>query len=211
MNGLVLPCLALLVVFLLVPIVLSLFVRKHRTAWQEVAERTGLASTPAGWLGLYGWEQVHGLYRGRALRLYSYGDSTMGSLVEDTKIAVAVRNAGDAYFSLSPPMLAGVAKRFPPKEWVLLGDAAFDEGFLLRGRPAGFVAAVLAPAELRQRLLHLRSGTGLVLMGQEIKLQRHGLERDVEYLHFVFDLLCDLAERVEGVARASGEDVGAGC
>lgn len=184
-------------------------VRTYRSGWEELASRTGLTFTPGGCLGLYGGERVHGLYRGRPLRLDTSGDSTLESLVEDTRIRVAVRNAGGAYFSLSPPMLPALARRFPPKEQVLLGDAAFDQGFLLRGRPAEFVAAVLAPADLRQRLLQLRSGTGLVLRAEDLLLQRHGLERDVEYLHFVLDLLCDLAERIEETA-SSGVGSGAG-
>jgi hypothetical protein len=171
--------------------------RNYQSAWQELAGRTGLIFTPAGCLGLYGGERVHGLYRGRPVRLDASGDSTVESLAEDTRIRVAVRNKGGAYFSLSPPMLPALARRFPPKEQVLLGDAAFDQGFLLRGKPAEFVAGVLAPEDLRQRLLHLRSGTGLILGAKDLFLQRHGLERDVDYLHFVLDLLCDLAERVE--------------
>jgi hypothetical protein len=171
--------------------------RNYRSGWQELASRTGLTFTPAGCLGLYGSERVHGMYRGRPVRLDASGDSTVESLVEDTRIRVAVRNKGSAYFSLSPPMLPALARRFPPKEQVLLGDAAFDQRFLLRGRPAEFVAEVLAPEDLRQRLLRFRSGTGLILGAEDLLLQRHGLERDVEYLHSVLDLLCDVAERVE--------------
>ena len=39
-----------------------------------------------------------------------------------------------------------------------------------------------------------------MLRSTEIWLQQPGLERDVDYLHFVFDLLCDLAEQVETAA-----------
>ena len=184
-------------------------VRNYRSGWQELASRTGLIFTPGGCLRLYGDERVHGLYRGRPLRLDTSGDSTLESLMEDTRIRVAVRNTGGAHFSLSPPMLPALARRFPPKEQVLLGDAEFDQGFLLRGRPAEFVAAVLAPEDLRQRLLQLRSGTGLVLRAEDLLLQRHGLEQDVEYLHFVLDLLCDLAERIEEIA-SRGVGSGAG-
>jgi hypothetical protein len=178
--------------------------RQRRHPWHELASRTGLTFTPAGCLGLYGWPSVRGQYRGRDLMLYAVGDSVTESLSEDTKIRVAVNHATRAYFSLSPPMWSAVARVFPPKERLLVGDDEFDRAFLLRGRPEGFVAAILAPAELRQRVLGLRPGIGLMLRGTEIWLEEPGLERDVDYLQFVFDLLCDLAERVEETAAGSG-------
>jgi hypothetical protein len=174
--------------------------RNRRSAWRQLADRTGLTYNPAGCLGLYGWETVHGSYRGRPLKLEPSGESMIQLLVEDTKLWVAVRNVRDVYFSLTPPLSAIVVKYRPPKGRVVLGDTAFDGAFLLRGHPVASVAEVFAREELRERLLRLRPGTGLVLSGQEIWLQRNGFEQDVEYLHFLFDLLCDLAERVEALA-----------
>ncbi|HSR33270.1 MAG TPA: hypothetical protein VLY63_22110, partial [Anaerolineae bacterium] len=137
---------------------------------------------------------------GRPLKLEPSGEAMIQWLVEDTKLWVAVRNVRDAYFSLTPPLSSIVTKYRPPKARVLIGDAAFDGAFLLRGHPKAFVAEVFSYEELRKRLLRLRPGTGLVLSGQQIWLQRNGLEQDVEYLHFLCDLLCDLAERIEALA-----------
>lgn len=181
----------------------AILTRSRRTAWKELADRTGLTFHPAGCMGLYGWGSVSGLYRDRGLKLYDHGDSVTESLVDDTKILVAVSCAGDAYFSLGPPMYKSVARRFPPKDWVQTGDAAFDEAFLLRGRPQGFVAAVFSSVELRKDLLRLRPGTGLVLRGQQMALGRNGIEQDVGYLQFLLDLLCDLAERLEQIAETA--------
>jgi hypothetical protein len=128
------------------------------------------------------------------------GDSVTELLSEDTKIRVAVRDAADAYFTLSPPVWLAVAKVIPPKGRVLVGDDEFDQAFLLRGRPEGFVARVFASLDLQQRIPRLRPGTGLMLVGTELWLEEPGLERDIGYLQFAFDLLCDIAERVEETA-----------
>jgi hypothetical protein len=177
---------------------------RRRHPWHELANRTGLTFTPASCLGLYGWPSVHGQYRGRELVLYAAGDSLIESLSDDTKIRVAVKHAPGASFSLSPPMWPAVTRVSPPKGRVLVGDDEFDRAFLLRGRPEEFVATVFASAELRQRTLGLRPGTGLMLGSTEIWMEGPGLERDVDYLQFVFDLLCDLAEEVEATAVNGG-------
>lgn len=129
------------------------------------------------------------------------------SLSEDTKIRVTVNPATRAFFRLSPPMWPALARFSTPRERVLVGDDEFDRAFLLRGQPEEIVATVFAPAELRQRVLELRPGTELMLRGTEIWLSEPGLERDVDYLQFVLDLLCDLAERVEEAAVGSGPNV----
>jgi hypothetical protein len=101
-------------------------------------------------------------------------------------------------------MWPALAKFSTPRERVLVGDDEFDQAFLLRGQPEKVVTTVFAPAELRQRVLELRPVTGLMLRGKEIWLAEAGLERDVDYLHFVFDLLCDLAEQVEKAVVGNG-------
>ncbi len=178
--------------------------RPRQHPWHELATRTGLAFTPSGCLGLYGWPSVRGLYRGRELVLYTAGDSLTESLSEDTKIRVEVHPAMYVAFSLSPPMWPPLARVYLPKGRVLVGDDQFDGAFLLRGEPEESVAAVFALAELRQRALGLHAGTRLMLSGMELWLQQPGLERDADYLHFAFDLLCDLAERVEETAAGHG-------
>ena len=83
---------------------------------------------------------------------------------------------------------------------IQVGDAAFEREFDLHvSKPPTFAPVVLASADLRQRLLSLRWGTIITVIKGRLSVYQAGIERKEAYLQFLLDLLCDLAEVIDGI------------
>ena len=198
LNGSAVPvCLGTLALGLLFALWFTLYQRRQIEAWPDLAAHTGLTFEPAGCLGWRGWPRVHGRYHGRALELSAQGETLTESVVRNTRIGVAVDNPAGASLTLLMAVAPAAGERSRPRGRIQVGDPAFDGTFLVDSQPPELATSLLAAEALRQRLLRLRKGTSVGLWGQELWLERPGVERDVEALQALFDLVCDLADGVE--------------
>ncbi len=84
--------------------------------------------------------------------------------------------------------------------------STFKQAFKIQQQPEHFGDAIIASAPLRARLLRMHQGTTLHIHKTHIELQQaqqsrglgvYGIEQDAAYLHFLLDLLNDLAEALE--------------
>jgi len=186
-----------------VPVVLIYLVRVRRqaSAWRKLAARTRLQYKPAGCLSTTG-AQVVGKYRGRRVDLYAYSPS-VDDVLDAMCIKLQVSNPEDGCLALAhTPIGRAIGSFLVPRRQVQTGDELFDRQFSISSKPQSFAAAVLVLPDLRQRLLHLRENTTIEFKGGQLSLERAALEWDEAYLHFLFDLLCELADAVES---AGGE------
>jgi hypothetical protein len=80
-----------------------------------------------------------------------------------------------------------------------IGDPEFDRQFLIKSEPEPFAVALFYRRDmLRYDLLKMPVLWQLVqLRGYELTYTQYGVQRDVRKLHFLLNLLCDLAEAVE--------------
>ena len=79
---------------------------------------------------------------------------------------------------------------------IQIGNEQFDQRYIIRGQPEMDVVLLLSSIGLQQKLLQDRT-FNFDLKGSELYFEKRGIERNVDQLQRVFDLLCDIAEAVE--------------
>jgi len=176
----------------------------RREAWRELAGRTGLTfESRPGKLFRKGSMSVAGTYRGRHLKLDTHqvqeppsGEYDQGVTYTFTRTTISVNAPPEAELSLSAKFILGGGE--------LVGDKQFDRQFVIKSQPKGLAAKVFASPELRQHAFQTRS-TKFKLAHRELIWSKSDVEPDVEYLHSVFDLLCDVAEAVERAVQDTGD------
>jgi len=171
--------------------------QEQSKAWRHVAARTGLTFEPGVLLGS---PRVTGNYRGRALRLDAFARRYGASdVTRYTRIVLAVNNRAGVVLTLRREgVLSPIAKALGAED-IRLGDEEVDRRFLIQSRPATFAAELFTSRELRQRLLQIRALHLVAVNGTELRFEQVevGIEKDVDYLLSLFDLLSDLAEQLE--------------
>jgi hypothetical protein len=167
-------------------------------AWRRLGERVGLAYKPSGCIPFM-HPRVMGTYRGRDVKLYRYSPLTE-DVMDVVCIELGVGHSSNCYLRLEhAPIRRAIGELLGQRYPIRTQDAVFDRQFEIDSKPPSFAAAVLASANLRRRLLSVREYTKIELQGQWLSWERVGLERDEAYLCYLIDLLCDLADVIEGV------------
>jgi hypothetical protein len=162
--------------------------------WPELASRTGLSyEPPVGAWSNRRQAQVAGKYRGYELKL------------DVTKVIPGAVDDGIATYNtrvvLSPPYrvsgtLALQSKWLFSREGLKIGDEQFDRRFVIESQPKDFVARVFASPELRRRFLQAKPRQ-FKLSALGLRLETKGIESDVNSLHGLLDLACDVADTVK--------------
>jgi hypothetical protein len=167
--------------------------RRLRNAWGELAARTGLALEPGS---LFVAPRVTGTYRSHPLTLETFTRGSGKSRTTYTRIVLFVQNPANVYLALyQESVFSKIGKFFGMKD-VQVGDEEIDRRFIIKSQPESFAASLATSISLRQRLLEARK-LNVEVDGREVTFEQVGLLTDGEYLRFLFDLLCDLADRVE--------------
>jgi hypothetical protein len=165
----------------------------HTQAWQEVATRAHLTFVPGN---LFKRPHVVGTFRERALKLNTYMTGGAKNRSSWTRITLAVNNPADVYLSLHDEGVLSAIGKMLGAEDVQTGDEEFDRRFVVKSRPPTFATELFAWRGLRLRLMQARS-LNVEVKGSELCFEKRGIEKDVNNLLFLFDLLYDLAEAVE--------------
>ena len=79
---------------------------------------------------------------------------------------------------------------------IQVGDAEIDRRFTIKGQPQEVVLTIVSSETLRQRLLSLRQ-IDLRVQGTTIRYEHPGVEKDVQRLRDLVDLLSEFASAVE--------------
>jgi hypothetical protein len=174
-------------------------------AWEQLSLRTGLTLDRGGWWAAQA--NLSGRYRSYplVLKTYTVGTSSRSRTIY-TLVAVGVQNKEGSAFRLSP---AGVLSRLGEAlgmQDVKIGDEAFDRRFAITSRPPEFVMALLGDDMLRHSLMdRVKRNAVIGLEGNRLTYTCMGVEKDVDYLEFLFNLLCDIADRIDGSAEEEEE------
>jgi hypothetical protein len=172
----------------------------QKRAWQKLAAQTGLTCESSGLWGLQ--LCVTGTYRGRSLTLdtFTRGGGADSAPTSYTRIVIFVNNQSHFYLALyEESVFSKIGKLFGAQD-IQIGDEEIDRRFMIKGQPESVIVSLIATSGLRQKLLEARS-LNLEMDGRELYFEEQGVEMDVNYLRFLFDLLSDMAEAIE---RAGG-------
>ena len=171
---------------------------KKKRFWCEVAEQTGLECHIGNFfLGFP--VNVYGTYRNRNLSLFifKYGKGQIPS----TQIDLTVENPVNATLRLRGPFdREQTASDKVLSDLFGAADArefGSDERFFIRSRPIHLVTGMFRSGSLRDNLLKLKEMVNIELDGQKLRFDQLGIIDDVEYLHFLFDLLSDVADMID--------------
>jgi hypothetical protein len=167
--------------------------RAQRQAWGELAARTGLTLEANGWFTPL---RVTGTYRGHALTLDTFTRGSGKSRTTYTRLIVFVNNQANVYLALYQESVFSKMGKFFGMEDVQTGDEEVDRRFIVKSRPESFARSVFTSIGLREKLLQARV-LNVEVDGRELTFEQAGLLTEAEYLKFLLDLFCELAERVE--------------
>lgn len=167
--------------------------RARLRAWGELAGRTGLALEPGSF---FVPSRLTGTYRGHSLTLDTFTRGSRKRRTTYTRIVIFVNNQANIYLALyEEGLFSKIGKVFGAED-VQIGDEEVDRRFRIKSRPANFAAVLFTSINLRSKLLQARS-VNIAVDGRELHFEQRGVERDTDYLVFLFDLLSDLADLVE--------------
>ncbi len=173
----------------------------QRKAWGELAARTGLTFEPGSFLG--GGARVTGAYHNHPLTLDTFTRGSGKSRTTYTRIVLFVDNPANIYLALYQESVFSKIGKFFGMQDFQIGDEEVDRRFIIKSKPESFAASLFTSISLRQQLLQARV-LNVEVDGRELTFEQVGLLNDVEYLKFLFDLLCQLAERVEQAGGWAG-------
>ena len=173
----------------------------QQRAWGELAARTGLTFEPGRFFGPV--PHVTGTYRSRPLTLDTFTRGSGKHQHTYTRIVLYVDNPANVYLALYQESVFSKIGKFFGMADIQIGDEEVDRRFIIKSKPESFAASLFTSISLRQQLLQARV-LNVEADGRELTFEQVGLLNDVEYLKFLFDLLCQLAERVEQVGGWAG-------
>jgi hypothetical protein len=177
---------------------IAYFSRQARLrAWGELASRLGLTLEPGSF---FVSPRVTGTYRGRPLTLHTFTRGSGRHRHTYTRVHIGLENpAGIRFAVYQEGVFSAIGKLFGMQD-VQIGDEELDRRFVIKSQPESFAASLVTSISLRGKLLQARS-VNIEVEGGEVTHTQHGVLMDVEYLRFVFELLCEVADFV---GRASG-------
>jgi hypothetical protein len=174
--------------------------RARQQAWSELAALTGLTCESAGLFGLS--LRVQGVYRGHALTLDTFTRSSGKHSTTYTRVVIRVNNTAAIRLVLHEEGLLSPVGKLLGLQDIQVGDQDLDRRFIIQGQPEDIIARLLSLGGLRDKLLQARS-LNIKVEGQELHFEQRGVELNVDYLQYLFDLLSELVEEIEQVGGPS--------
>jgi hypothetical protein len=173
--------------------------REKTKAWRELAARIGLTFHPRGGSGIPDIGHITGTYRGRNIEVYARSaESESLSLEPDVSTCVVVALQQTTYGEMPLHCISTPG----PHSRGIPGMQTFERATRIISQPETFARTVLAAPALRERLLRVHRATTIWVRKAWVELQQssqRGIEQDSDYLLFLLDLSCELAEAVEAV------------
>jgi len=159
--------------------------------WRLFASQTGLIFEPGG----IGKEmRVSGNYRGHRVVLDTFSHHTGYSRGSHnypyTRINIEITNRTNIELKIQEKKLL-----FLPKNTLEIGDEQIDKRFTISGQSSEVASGIFADPNLRQRILQARS-FNVEVQGPQLVFSRPSIETNLDYLVFLLDLMCDLANYI---------------
>jgi hypothetical protein len=173
-------------------------------SWPELAKRTGLAfQPPTGSWSNRSLARVTGTYRGYALKLDTPrvvpGPVDDGIAMYRTRIVLTMNQPVTGSLSLKHRWF--FSRGFLRGEGQQIGDALFDQRFIIHSRPADYAGQIFAAKTLRQRFLAEKEIREFSLSNLGVRCEIKGILSDVKKLHDLFNLLADVVQTVKSVEQ----------
>jgi hypothetical protein len=175
---------------------------KHqKDTWKELASSLGMdyqrQDIRKGMLSA----KVSGEYRGRSILLNTIRSGTELQALY-TQIQVPVANPEGNYLSLTQRnIFTEIVKRLGVP-YIPTGDDEFDKRFVIVAKPDKFMRKLFGSPYLRQKLLQTRK-LDIQLVESNLNFRVRGFVHNIETLRELFDLVNEVAERVDLNAIAS--------
>ena len=159
--------------------------------WQLFASQTGLIFEAGG---LVKEMRVSGNYRGYQVLIDTFSHHTGYSTSHSypyTRISITITNAMsvDLKIQKNRPL-------FLSKDTFQINDSQIDQLFIFSGSSYEMARNIFTDINLRHRILQTRS-LNLEIAGQNLIYTHPGVEKDVDRLIFLLELMCDLAKYVD--------------
>lgn len=180
------------------------FAGKTVEPWRQLAAQTGLVCQTAGFKSMLGYPiYVSGAYRGRWLALYAWGSGRLQP--PSTRIEVEISNqAGVQLWFRGPYPDDEIGFDNAIGNFFSAGEYRLDHRrFFSKSKPENLAIELFGAngqttqKPLLAQLRKLQRDVNIEVDGFKLYFDQVGLLTNVEYLHFLFDLLADLAEAVE--------------
>jgi hypothetical protein len=173
-------------------------------SWSELAGRTGLTFRTTGVLFGY-FSHLTGVYRNYPLTLYIHERGRLQA--PSTRIELTLKNPAQVYLRLRGPYepealeAESISSFFEAKEYQI-GDCAF----FVKSKPETLARTLFAPLNARQKplrdqFLRLRYDINIEVEGAKLYFDQIGVLNQTAYLHYLLDLVCDLAEAIERTSQ----------
>jgi hypothetical protein len=168
-------------------------------SWNELATNLGLAVEPRYVLGASAGPVLQGNYRGRGVSLFPLGRESplLGEEKLGYRLWVGLRAKQLGKLSFRWKTAVDRAASIVRGDGVKIGDVQFDEKFVIRADSHEAARKTFSSASLKQQLLEGPPLSFIILEDRIQSILTHSA-RDTDYWRSVVDLLCEIAEAVEG-------------
>lgn len=161
--------------------------------------------------------RICGQYHERWIELSATSDERDGYLALVMRLTVAMHNTANTSLTvrqLQPPTRPQVTTRnwllsklpFRNQEIVIAPPECrpdADRRFLMMSSPEDYIMRLFNfNAALHRSLAKLHPTAMTLTLDKQLQFEQLGIERDAEYLTFLLDLMCDLADTVEKLNEA---------
>lgn len=174
--------------------------------WRQLAEQTGLTCEVGGLL-MGSSVHVVGFYRGRYLTLYTprHGKGQ----VQSTRLELRLHDSTDSVLRLRGPFPRNVTEHDVVTSSLFATTAARqfgdDKRFYIRSQPLHLATALTSNTHIWSALLSLPRLTTIEVDNNTLVFEQLDVLTDVEHLHFLFDLLSDIADTLEQTEDTLGK------
>lgn len=168
---------------------------KRKDTWQELAASLGLDYEAKNLRkGMFS-ASLSGEYRGRPLLLNTVRSRNEFQTLY-TMIQVPVENPDGNSLSLAQRNIFTEAVRRLGVPYTPTGDDEFDQRFVVLAKPDNFMHTLLGSPYIRQKLLRTRK-LEINLNQGDLNFRVRGFVKDIDTLQELFDLINEIADRIE--------------
>lgn len=166
----------------------------QRRSWEDLASQSGLTLDPGK--SFLSSPVVTGIHRGHEVVVDTFMRGTGKNRRTYTQIRMTVTNPRDLRLSLFGENIFTQLAQALGSHDIELGDPEIDRRFRIKGEPEEEVKNLFTYGAFRQQLLELPS-LNLSLQGTTLRYEHSGVEKNVERLQKLLNLLGELATQVE--------------
>lgn len=121
--------------------------------WGDLGIGTGVTLKPAA---MFSQPELHGEYRQRPIRLYTYNAGSQGNRITYTAVDLTVNNPTNSALEITPSNKVGnfFGKMLKAQD-VEIGNAAFDARFAIKSNPPDFAMKILGDSRAQMGIMDI--------------------------------------------------------